>query len=207
MRGFIRKARTGVAVALAVVVGGGFATAAGYDPASTSHDVTYEVLSFRAISLSSTAPVPIGYVRQGSYQTVSGPSVLYATTWTGDRIVVSLDSDVATDLILRLKPGAPSVAPSYYPTPVISGTPSPVPTQYAVPCDPGGSGAPVSSVPLTAGTAPLIESITDCGLDTSGAWVTSTTTFTLDATGANDPDTDYTGSTTKTVTYTIEGTA
>lgn len=198
----LRKVRTGVVVLTLMVVGGGFASAAGYDSDETSHSVTYTVLSFRAIALSDNGPVEIGNVRQGSKETEIGPTLLYATTWLGDTVSVVLDSPMETDLALWLTPGTPSVAPSYYPTPIVSGTPSPVPTQYAVPCDTIGTQA--DSVSLSDATQPLITSITDCGLDTSNAWVSVSTSFVLDATNANDGATDYTTSTPKTVYYIID---
>lgn len=190
MQGFIRKVWTGVLVLLTVVVGGGLASAAGNDPADTSHTLTYEVLSFRAISLSSTGAVDIGYVRQGSVGTANGPTLLYATTWAGDKITADLssatpgDSDVAGDLVLYISASTPTVS-------------------TGVVCDTGGIGSPAGSVILDSAGVDLITAISDCGLDTTGAWVESQLRFRLDATAAV-ADVDYTGAQTKTVTYTID---
>lgn len=187
MQGFIRKMRTGVLVFLVVVIGGGFSSALpGNGSDSTTHDVNYEVLSFRSISLDDFADVEISYVRQGSKVTELGPTLLYATTWAGDKITASLDSDVADALFLNIIPGTP-VAPG-----------------GSTPCDtPTGEG--IASATLALSTAPvdLITSISDCGLDTTGEWIESDLTFQLDASGAT-ADVDYTGPVTKTVTYTID---
>lgn len=196
MHGFLRKVRIGVGVFLTVVVGGGFATAAGNDSDFTSHSVTYSILSFRAISLSSTDAVPIGAVRQGSFKQVDGPDIYYATTWAGDQITVGLSADMETDLDLYLIPGTPAVNDSYLPAGKT--------TEVAVPCDTSGEGVAVASVALDSSDTTLVNSITDCGLDTAGAWITLSTAFKLDATNANDVDTDYTNTTSKTVTYTID---
>ncbi|MFM8303083.1 MAG: hypothetical protein ACKOA9_02105 [Actinomycetota bacterium] len=196
MNAFLRKVRIGLGVFLTVVVGGGFATAAGNDPDLVSHSVTYSVLSFRAISLSSADPVPIGAVRQGSFKQVDGPDIYYATTWAGDQITVGLSADMETDLQLYLIPGTPAVNDSY--------TPAETTTEFPVPCDTDGEGVAASSVLLDSTDTTLVNSITDCGLDTAGAWITLSTAFKLDATSANDVDTDYTNTTSKTVTYTID---
>lgn len=186
MQGFIRKFWTGGLVFLTLVLGGGFASAAGNDPAETFHTVTYEVLSFRAISLSSAAPVAIGYVRQGSEVVEVGPTLRYATTWAGDQITAVLDSDVAPALNLWIKASTP-VAP-LGPT---------------APCDADGEGTAEGSQALTSTPVTIINSITDCGLDTSPGWIGSLLTFRLDATQATE-DEDYTGPEEKTVTYVID---
>lgn len=201
MRGFMRKLCTGGLVFLTIVVGGGFASAvdpdpcaevppAGNCPADTSHTLTYEVLSFRAISLSSTGVVAIGYVRQGSFATKDGPTLLYATTWAGDKITVELssdtpgESDVAGDLVLYISATTPSVS-------------------ALVTCDENGVGIPGGSVVLDSTATDLITSISDCGLDSANKWVEADIDFRLDATAAI-ADVDYTGAQTKTVTYTID---
>lgn len=196
MHAFLRKVRIGLGVFLTVVVGGGFATAAGNAPDTATHDVTYSVLSFRAISLSSTDAVAIGAVRQGSFKQVSGPDIYYATTWAGDQITVGLSADMETDLKLYLIPGTPAVNDSYLPAGKT--------TEIAVPCDTAGEGIAAASVLLDSTDTTLVNSITDCGLDTTGAWITLGTAFKLDATMANDVNTDYTNTTPKTVLYTID---
>lgn len=186
MQGFIRKLRTGVLVLAAIVVGGGFASATpGNGNDTASHDVNYEVLSFRSISLDSINDVEIGYVRQGSFEIADGPTLLYATTWAGDKITASIDSNVAEDLYLYVKAS----------TPVVPGG--------STPCDSGGEGAANNSQALDSGPKDLITAISDCGLDTTGGWIESALTFKLDATNAT-ANVNYTGPETKIVTYTID---
>lgn len=196
MHGVVRKLRVGLAVAMTVVIGGGFATAAGNDPDEVSHSVQYEIMSFRAISLSSTATVDFGNVRQGHSAIVAGPVLYYATTWASDAITVSINSDTAQDVFLKMSVGEPSGPSSVTPAATADGGPA---------CDGAASdaGTPLGTVTLSTASVNLISGITDCGIDTFGYWVTTPTTFRVDATGANS-DTNYSGVQTKIVTYVID---
>lgn len=88
--GLVRKCFVGGVAALLAIVGGGFASAAGNEPAGASHQVTYTILSYRAISLGGSDPhtVDFGNVRQGHIAFERGPLLRYATTWAGDSIRV-----------------------------------------------------------------------------------------------------------------------
>lgn len=202
MRGLLRKMRIGATLLATVVLGGGFATAAGNAPASTDHDVSYEIMSFRAITLDESnldadGAVAFGNVRQGHSATVQGPKVLYATTWTGDHIVVAIGSNVATDLELRM--WADNLTGPTNLTPALTSAGGPECT--------GTPGTADLTVVLTSDVTSLINNISDCGIDTAGYWASADTFFTVDATQANDAMTNYSGPKVKTVTYTIEAAA
>lgn len=202
MRGLLRKMRIGVTVLATVVLGGGFATAAGNAPDSTDHDVSYEIMSFRAIALDNAnldaeGAVAFGNVRQGHSATVQGPNLRYATTWAGDHIVVSIGSNVDTGIELRMWADNLTGPTAAEPAMTSAGGPE---------CE-GTPGTPNTTVVLTSDVTSLINSITDCGIDTAGYWASAETYFTVDATLANDADEDYSGPQVKTVTYTIDAAA
>jgi hypothetical protein len=158
-------------------------------PTSACHAVTYEVLSFRSIALSSTADVAFGVVPQGRTATEDGPDVLYATTWSGDVITVAIDPASLTGIDLLLD--------------VLSITP---PTSGGCPSGAAGTDETSSGLVLTTTPQVVVSGIEDCGQGTATAAddVTATTRFTLDTNGANDPDTDYTLPVSTLVTYTID---
>lgn len=172
-----------------VRVAGG-ATCTQNPPTSACHVITYEVLSFRSIALSSTDAVDFEVIRQGSTETESGPDIFYATTWGGDVITLELaaDSPLGIDLLFDVL----SIA-----APASGG------------CSVGGTaGSDLTSEPVVLSTTvqTVIDTIDDCGQGTatSADDVTATTQFTLNTSGANDPDTNYTTPVTSTVTYTID---
>lgn len=210
LQGLMRRLRVGVAVLTTVVIGGGFATAAGYDADTAQHQVKYEIMSFRAIALGcpidpiSGLPdctVRFGSVRQGHLATADGPVLKYATTWANDVIYVRINSDTAEDVELRISTDAPAGPSSLEPAMTADGGP-----ECGTFAEPGLPGEPPAN-PVVLDTTydnPLITGITDCGIDMTNYWVTAQTHFEVDATLANTVGVDYTGVITKTVTYTID---
>lgn len=192
---FFRKVRTAFVVLAVVIVGGGFASA----DTSAQHDVTYEILSFRAVSLSSADPVPFGYVRQGQVATTPGPTLLYATTWGNDKIVASLNSDTTYGVILSVTAGSPTAPPS---------SPTAAPSDGGPACfgfAGSNAGNAFVDVPLSSSTPQaIIDGIQDCGIDAVGYWIQSPLTFTIDASNANNEGLMTAGPQTKTITYTIQ---
>lgn len=195
----LRKVRTALVVAAVVIVGGGFASA----EESDSHNVTYTILSFRAVSLSSNADVPFDYVRQGQKVTVPGPTLLYATTFASDLIEVALDADTLYGVVLSVSAGSPTPPSASPSAPASIGGPA---------CDgalSSSEGNAYQDVPLSSSTPqPLIDGIADCGIDQTGYWVEAPLSFTVDAsTTDGDPALMTQGLVTSLVTYTIKAAA
>lgn len=214
MGAHIRRGVLTLAVAAAVVLGGGFASAldpsppspftAGNGSASTTVDVTYTVISYRAIELSTADPVEFGAVRQGSTTPLPGPDVLYATTWTGDKIEAQINSDTENGIKLYLYAGQIT-------------EPNPA-------CPEGGSvGTAAPTVTLSTAPAPFITGIVNCGeaatvtwptitggtptyaANTSaGTWILAKSFFELDAESV--ANVDASAPVQKTVTFTIKAT-
>lgn len=195
----LRKVRIALTVLAVVIVGGGFASAA----EDASHNVTYTILSFRAVSLDNSGDVDFGYVRQGQKVTVDGPILLYATTFASDLIEVSLDADSLFGVKLLGSAGSPTPPPS---SPVAAAS-------IGGPACAGeiGSteGTAYQDVELSSSTPqPLIEGIADCGIDQTGYWVEAPLSFTVDASNTDgDPLLMDQGLVTAIVTYTIKASA
>lgn len=212
---YVRRGALALAVAATVIIGGGFASA-GYEEGNTATgdtvDVTYTVVSYRAIELSNSNAVAFGAVRQGSVTAYTGtgtaapPSILYATTWTNDKIEVALNADMANGVKLYLKAGSVTVPP-------LDACPS------------GGSGgSPVTaSITLASSAQPIIQSISNCGQAadvtyptvvsgtvaytanvTASTWISAPTLWSLDTINANDTGGTLADPVSKTVTFTIK---
>lgn len=207
---YIKRGALALGVAATVILGGGFASAGygvGDDPATSTVDVSFTVISYRAIELSSATPVAFGAVRQGASTNYNGtaPTILYATTWGNDKIEVGLNSDIPDGIKLYLYAGQ-----------ITEGA--------GLPCPSGGSrGAAAPTVTLSASPTVLITGIANCGAAASVAyptatggvptyspslgadtWITATQTFILDTSGATNTATDYSAPVQKTITYTIK---
>lgn len=159
-------------------------------PTSACHEVSYEIISARSISLESTDTVDFGRVRQGHAAEEFGPDIYYATTWTGDAITVELSEDSQFGISLLFD--VLTISPP-------SGT---------VQCEGEGTDSTdPDPVTLTTSPIPVITNIDSCGdpgASDSVDGATATTLFTVDATEANDIETDYTYPVSTTVTYTID---
>lgn len=196
MHALIRKVRTALMISAVVILGGGFASA----DTSAQHDVTYEIMSFRAIALTSTDPVAFGYVRQGQVATQTmAPILQYATTFASDKIMVSLNSDTQYGVVLSVTAGSPTAPPA---------SPAAAPSDGGPACA-GAAGSSAGeafeNVALSSSTPqPLIVGIQDCGIDAEGYWITSPLVFTVDASNASGEGLMMAGQEIKTVTYTIE---
>lgn len=208
MRSVMKRGALCLGVAMTVILGGGFASA-DYGPGnadgSADVDVTYTIVSFRAIELDDSADMTegvldFGAVRQGQIQPLSGPYLLYATTWASDQIAVSMTDPSLTGIDLNIV--ASELAE---------------PSDGMTQCDAVGTAA--SEVTLTISDQPLITGITDCGAaanvdytadppdyeaDLSATtWATAATTITVDASTATS-DEDYTDPVSTTLTFTIK---
>lgn len=101
MKRKIRKAGVALATMGALVIGGGFVSAAenivgetspGENEATGDVTVTYTVASYRALYFDSQE-VAFGTVRQGTTAGKVGPTLYYATTWADDVIQAKLNAE------------------------------------------------------------------------------------------------------------------
>lgn len=214
MHAYLKRGALTLAIAGVVIIGGGFASA-GYGQGSTTADdtvdVSFTIVSYRAIELSGEAVYGFGAVRQGATVPLPGPDILYATTWSGDQIVASIDTPTLSGISLYLAASAPTE-----------------PNAEASACAPGGNGGSVvATATLNPTPTPIITGITNCGkaadvIYPTGStlasptyvpnttpnpqtWVVAGTTFTLDTSLASvSPNVDYTVPVVKTVTFMIK---
>lgn len=194
MKQVFKRAVVGLLLGAIVVLGGGFASADysdGDKSASASAEVTYTVASFRAIELTNTK-IAFGTVRQGGTSTKAGPTVLYGTTWTGDKISVYLTAAMENGVKLWLVPSAPN---------------SPASLAVGDTCSAAGvTVAPSVQVTSTESANPqaVITGITNCGYPQSSStatpypsgspvlsevntsWASLATQLRIDTTGASD---------------------
>lgn len=198
MKKRFKKAGAVATVTALLVIGGGFASAdyqEGDVAATASATVTYTVASFRALELIGTT-VAFGTIRQGAKVTQAGPTLLYGTTWSGDKISAYLNAAMANNVLLYVLPAAPAM-----------------PEDSSACVSPGvtASSTPSLGVQITATSSsapqPIITGIVNCGYPaqsmtsspyptgtpilskTSTSWASAATQLVIDTSSATDSGT------------------
>lgn len=211
---YMKRGTMGLALMGLVVIGGGFASAEYGQGSATAGDtvtVSYTVVSYRAIELSTDNPVAFGAVRQGGTAEQDGPEILYATTWTGDKIVASIDTATMGGISLYLYATAitePDPAASACPAGGTGGTLAPVvtmnPTPTAVITGISNCGQ-AATVTYPTGSTSASPTYSANVAPSPQTWIVAGTHFTLDTAGTTaSPSADYTVPVSKTVTFTIK---